>query len=213
MPSEIPIIMKLKKQSYKELARAQDIIVEEVLKVIDKAVLHGGTAIWRCYNGNRFSEDVDFYIPKKEKLDLIFNNLESRGFKIEKKRITQNTLYSNLRYNRILARFEAVFKNIKGDLKEYIKADGNLITVNTLIPEKLIIEKINAYTERKKIRDLYDIFFLLRYIKDKKQITDELKKFVDNFESPIDEQNLKILIIEGIAPSAQKMLDYIKREI
>lgn len=205
--------MKLKKQSYKELARAQDIIVEEVLKVIDKAVLHGGTAIWRCYNGNRFSEDVDFYIPKKEKLDLIFNNLESRGFKIEKKRITQNTLYSNLRYNRILARFEAVFKNIKGDLKEYIKADGNLITVNTLIPEKLIIEKINAYTERKKIRDLYDIFFLLRYIKDKKQITDELKKFVDNFESPIDEQNLKILIIEGIAPSAQKMLDYIKREI
>ena len=65
--AEIPIILKLKKQMQKNLALAQDVIVKELFLVFEDAVLHGGTAIWRCYSGDRFSEDVDAYIPKDEK--------------------------------------------------------------------------------------------------------------------------------------------------
>ena len=72
----IPLILKLKKSSQKEIAKAQDLIVEEIYKIFDKAIIHGGTSIWRCYNGNRFSEDIDMYIPKEiSKINDLFENL------------------------------------------------------------------------------------------------------------------------------------------
>ncbi|MBM3309818.1 MAG: hypothetical protein FJY77_06125, partial [Candidatus Altiarchaeales archaeon] len=55
--TNIPLALRLKKQAHKKVAEAQDIIVRELYNVFDNAVLHGGTAIWRCYQGNRFSED------------------------------------------------------------------------------------------------------------------------------------------------------------
>ena len=64
--TEIPLILKLKKQNHKELAEAQDIMIENIFDV-DDAVLHGGTAIWRCYKGKRFSEDIDITVFKGEK--------------------------------------------------------------------------------------------------------------------------------------------------
>lgn len=213
--AEIPPILKLRKQAQKDVASAQDKIVEEIFKVFGKtAVLHGGTGIWRCYRGNRFSEDVDVYIPKNlTKLNLIFENFKKMGFIIEKKKIGENILHSTLKLGRTIVKFEAFFKEIKGELKEYEKIDGNVITIYTLIPEELIREKINAYQNRRKIRDLYDIFFLLRHIKNKGEVSDELKKFIKNFENPVDEKDINGLIIEGIVPDVEGMLSYIGREI
>jgi len=213
--AEIPPILKLRRQAQKDVASAQDKIVEEIFKVFGKtAVLHGGTGIWRCYRGNRFSEDVDVYIPKNlVQLNLIFENLKKIGFIIEKKKIGENILHSTLNLGGTIVRFEAFFKEINGELKEYEKIDGNVITIYTLIPEELIREKINAYQNRRKIRDLYDIFFLLRHIKNKGEVSDELMKFIKNFKSPIDEKDINDLIIEGIVPDVEGMLNYIKREI
>ncbi len=210
---EIPLILKLKKQSHKEIAGAQDIVVKELYKVFDKAVLHGGTVIWRCYDGNRFSEDIDVYIPRDEKrINHFFKSLEEKGFVVKKKKIGENSLFSNLELNRTIVRFEALFKSFKrGSLREYKTSDGNLITIYTLTPEELAKEKINAYLKRQKIRDLYDVFFLLRYISDKKAISIELKNLIREFKKPVDEKELKVLIIEGIVPSTEKILEYIKR--
>lgn len=199
---------------HKDIARVQDIIVKEMYNMFDKAVLHGGTAIWRCYNGNRFSEDIDVYIHKDEKrINAFFENLKKKGFIINKKKIGEKSLFSRLVLNRTFVRFEALFKKPipKGSLKEYEGADGNFITVYTLTPEELIKEKIEAYLRRLKIRDIYDVFFLLRYVKDKDKISKELKKLIKGFKKPIDEKELRILIIEGLVPNADKMLDYIKR--
>ena len=212
--TEIPIILKLKKQMQKDIAIAQDVIVKELFLVFDDAVLHGGTAIWRCYHGDRFSEDVDAYIPKDEKrLKIFFNNLENKGFKIEKKKISENGLYSSLIFNRTIVRFEAFFKKVKGSLKEYENCKGNFTTINTLTSEELIKEKVQAYQNRFKIRDLYDIFFLLRHIKDKESISGDLRILVNNFKKPIDEPNLKIILLGSIIPSSDDLLNYIKREI
>jgi len=80
--TKIPIILMLKKGYHKKIARAQDIIVEEMGKTLNRAVLHGGTAIWRCYQGNRFSEDIDVYIPRNvDKISSFFMSLEKKGFK------------------------------------------------------------------------------------------------------------------------------------
>lgn len=206
----IPLILKLKKVRHKEIAKAQDLIVEELYNVFDNAVMHGGTAIWRCYKGNRFSEDIDVYLRKdNDKLNALFLNLEKRGFLIEKKKISENSLYSNLVFNGTAVRFEALFKNVEGILKEYETADGNLITIYTLSAEELIKEKVNAYLKRLKIRDLYDIFFLLRYA-DKSKVKPDIKKLLEQFKKPLDEQELKVLILEGLTPYVEKMIQYLK---
>ena len=210
----IPIILKLKREKHKEIAKSQDLIVEELYKEFDKAVIHGGTSIWRCYQGNRFSEDIDVYIPREvDKINIFFKNLEKKGFVILKKKIGENSIYSSLQLNRVNVRFEAVFKKQESSLKEYETYEGNFITIYTLTPEQLIREKVNAYLKRFKIRDIYDIFFLLRYVKNKNEILNDLKKLIKNFKEPVDEQELKVLIIQGLTPEIKDMLFYIKRWI
>lgn len=206
----IPIILRLKKGVHKDIALAQDILIRELYNIFNDAVLHGGTAIWRCYKGNRFSEDLDLYLKRDiEKINLFFTNLEKRGFIIEKKKISEKSLYSELKTNRTSVRFEAIFKKIDGVLKEYETSDGNLVIIYTLTPEQLVNEKVDAYLKRLKIRDLYDIFFLLRYVKDKTKISLKIKKLLGEFKRPIDENELKVLILEGIVPDLNKMLGYI----
>ena len=56
----LPMAMKLKREAHRKVAEAQDLIVVSTFDTFGDAVIHGGTAIWRCYGGNRFSEDVVF---------------------------------------------------------------------------------------------------------------------------------------------------------
>ena len=209
----IPINLKLKRKAHKDIAYVQDLIVEELYNYFSQAVIHGGTAIWRCYNGNRFSEDIDVYIEKdKDKIENFFKSLEKRGFQIIKKRVKANSLYSSLRFNDISVQFEALFKKTKNFiLKQYENSDGIFINVYTLSPEDLINEKADTYLKRKKIRDLYDIFFLLNYVSDKERVILSLKKLIKNFSKPEDEENLKAIIIIGVIPSSKDIIDYITR--
>jgi predicted nucleotidyltransferase component of viral defense system len=210
----IPLILRIKKEAHKGVAQAQDLIVQELYSVFSNAVLHGGTAIWRCYKGNRFSEDIDIYIPRDvERIDLLFSNLEKKGFSVEKKKIAEHSLYSNLTFNRTQVRLEALFKKAHGTLKEYETVEGNLITVYTLTPEELICEKAGAYLHRLKIRDLYDIFFLMRHVQHKDRIKEEIIKLVKWFKPPVDEKELKVLILEGLVPTSEKMHEYLKNTI
>lgn len=208
---KIPIILKLRKGSHKEIAKAQDIVIKILYETFEKAVFHGGTAIWRCYDGNRFSEDVDVYLPNnRKKIELLFEKFEKAGFSIEKKKVGENSIYFNLKMNDTEVRFEALFKKASGVLKDYETAEGNIIIVYTLTPEEFIDEKANTYLKRLKVRDLYDIFFLLRHVKNKEDVKKVLKKLVDGFRKPEDESDLKVLILEGIIPETDKMLNYIK---
>lgn len=207
----IPLILKIKKQKHREIAKTQDLVVEKLYKYFNNAVLHGGTAIWRCYKGNRFSEDIDIYIPRNVKIiNELFESLKRAGFVIKKKKIGERSLFSVLELNRTEVRLEGVFKQVHGYLKEYETIDGNLIIVYTLSPEELIKEKVNTYTDRQKIRDLYDIFFLLRYVNNIGDITKNLSFLINNFRMPNDTKELKVLIIEGLVPDINKMLIYIK---
>jgi hypothetical protein len=57
--SSIPLALKLKKRTHRTVAYAQDLIVPQIYVSFPFSVVHEGTAIWRCYGGNRFSEDKD----------------------------------------------------------------------------------------------------------------------------------------------------------
>lgn len=207
----MPLILKIRKELHKGIAQAQDLIIQEMYSVIDNAVFHGGTAIWRCYKGNRFSEDIDIYLPRDiEKINRLFSRLEKAGFSIEKKKITENSVYSSLMFNRTHVRLEATFRKAKGVLKEYETVEGNLISVYTFTPEGFVNEKVNAYLGRRKIRDLYDIFFLMRHVQDKDMIKSSIKRLTAEYKPPLDEKDLKVIILEGLVPTSEKMIEYIR---
>lgn len=212
MVPNIPLNLKLRNKKDRELAFAQDIIVAELYKFFPEAIIHGGTGIWRCYKGNRFSEDVDVYIKRDEKkIEEFFKSLEMKGFKLIKKRLKENSLYSGLEFNGIETKFEATFQNKKPFFKKYETAESFFINVYTLTPEDLIIEKVETYLNRKKIRDLYDIAFLMNYIEKKELVIGYLKKLIKNFEKPIDEENLANIIIVGAVPTFNELLMEIER--
>lgn len=210
--AEIPLNLKLKRKFQKEIAYAQDIIVEGLYNFFPAAVIHGGTAIWRCYNGNRFSEDVDVYIAKdKEKIEDFFSSLEKLGFRIIKKRIKENSLYSEMVFNETKVRFEATFQVKRPVLKKYETSESFFINVYTLSPEEIIKEKIDTYLKRKKIRDLYDVFFLLSYAEKNEDVKRHLIKLIKQFAKPEDEEDLKAVLISGAVPSAEQLLDEIEK--
>lgn len=212
MAPNIPLNLKLRNKKDREVAFAQDIIVVELYKFFPEAIIHGGTGIWRCYSGNRFSEDVDVYIKRDEKkIEEFFKSLENKGFKIIKKRLKENSLYSGLDFKGIETKFEATFQNKKPFFKKYETAESFFINVYTLTPEDLVIEKVETYLKRRKIRDLYDIYFLLNHVENKELIKDYLKKLIQNFEKPVDEENLANIIIVGAVPSLEELFWEIKK--
>ncbi len=208
----IPLQVRLKRESHRRIAYAQDLIVREVYNVFGRAVLHGGTAIWRCYNGRRFSEDLDFYFPNdKGQIDALFDNLRKIGFKIKKKKVSDNSVYSEMEMDRVSVRLEATFQSISGVICDYEMSDGNFIKIYSLTVEGFLSEKANTYLKRFKVRDLWDIFFLLKSAKDPSKVK-EIGKVIKDYKRPIDEKDLKAILLEGIVPSANEMIDYIRRK-
>ena len=206
----IPLILKIKKGTHKDIAQAQDIIVQELYDIFESAVFHGGTAIWRCYGGNRFSEDLDFYLPREKlKIDSLFTRLQDLGFSVQKKKLSERSLYSELAWNRTSVRLEAIFKKTEGHLKEYQTVDGNFLTVYTLLPEEFIAEKVQAYLGRRKVRDLYDIFFLMRFVTNRAAVKPHILRLQKEFNPPVDEKELIVLILEGLVPTSDKIAEYL----
>jgi len=210
----LPLDKRLKKQLHRNIALAQDILIMEIYNVFPQAVIHGGTALWRCYGSNRFSEDVDLYLPisaRKESFRSLLDGLLGKGFIIEKFKKTGSSIFSKYSYLGVAVRLEAVFKKVEAPvLRKFEMIDGTFILVNTLKPEEMLEEKIRTYLERRKVRDLYDVFFLTRTV-EKQKVRGNALKLVEKFTMPIDEKELKALIISGSIPKAEEMLESVRR--
>lgn len=202
---------KIRKRSQLEIASAQDIVVERIFQKMPEVVLHGGTLIWRCYGGNRFSQDLDFYAEKKEAVKPFFEELSSYGFMTNKLRIKDKSAYIKLTYGRIELSVELLFKHSEGTLLNYETLEGRKLMVRGLDPETVIIEKVNAFLSRKKARDLYDIVHMLSFASRTEKVKNGLELLIENYERPMDEEELKATVIVGYAPGADEMLDSIRR--
>ncbi len=211
---KLPIIKQLKKRDQIETAKLQDELISLLYNVDNSIVIHGGTSIWRCYSGNRFSEVIDLYSV----------NFNSNNFKIEVKlhelkllkfKDTGNILFSNISENNISVKIEINHKYYPENPveMEYELIDGNTINVLTLSAEDLINEKILAYYNRRFIRDLFDIYILIKYVKKPELIKENLYGFVNSLEKPVDENVLKTIVYIGLPPSYDRMVNYIKQYI
>ena len=206
---------RLKKQLHRDIALLQDEVVELVYSIELNAVLHGGTAIWRCYSGNRFSEDLDFFIPKNEKFEESFKEaIKSRQLLLLKFKQTQNNIFSKISNGEIEVRFEAAFRKARQfEPKSFEKIDGTFMDVFTLSPESLLVEKIEAFKNRMLIRDFYDIYFLSGIVSLNDGLEKSLNELVKKNISPVDEKSLKALVFSGAIPSFKQMLESIKKRL
>src|SRR3989338_1941346 len=90
--------------------------------------------------------------------------------------------------------------------------ERNSPKIYMLIFPKIKKEKVQPYQKRLKIRDLYDIFFLLRYVNNKELVKEDLTTFIKNFKNPLDAPDLRAILLESLVPSVSSMLNYISKE-
>ncbi len=205
---KIPLAKILKGKLLK-IAEMQDLIILELLRKFD-FVLHGGTAVWRVYGGKRFSFDIDLYYKKPEKIAEYFTL--QKIFRITKKRITSGgVLYLKLKEEEeVELNVSPFFKKIKSVEKEFWLIDGSNITIKTLSPEDLVKEKISAFLNRKKARDLYDIYYLLDFC-DTRKIKSELNILAEKISKPRDFHGLREIILIGKTPSFKAIEEKVKK--
>lgn len=209
---EIPLHNRLKKQMHREMAALQDLVVEKMYSADESAVLHGGTAIWRCFKGSRFSEDLDFYLKPKESFrESIESALNAAGAKLSKFRQTGNAIYAKVEYGRSSMSLEIALRKFPNPVASgYEKTDGTFIDALTPSTPALLLEKLDAYLSRRLIRDIYDVYFLSRQVKEDEAYNKKVSGMLEKLPKPADEQNLKNLILSGAVPSFSQMAEALK---
>ena len=211
----IPIAKQLRKRSQVEIAYLQDEILGIMYSISDDLILHGGTAIWRCYNGKRFSEDLDFYSKSfPEKIPIFQRMIESHGLILSKLKDTGNVIFSNVRNDNANVKVEINHaSDVVGTQMAYELADGSGIEVLSLTPDQFICEKILAYSNRRYIRDLFDIYHIVNSSDLIASTRQKLLDFVAHLETPVDENVLKTIVYSGLSPSMDVMKKGIVKQI
>lgn len=137
----------------------------------------GGTALRLIYNSPRFSEDLDFSAKRITIKDLeqalvdTLNEIEKENINvvIQEAKTTSGGYLTHIVFEAkgfqpVVIELEVSFRNTKlnGDVTT---VNGNFIppyNVFYLSSEQLIDEKIQALLYRKKPRDFYDLYYILR---------------------------------------------------
>jgi len=180
-----------------------------------KLVFKGGTALQKVFGLNRFSLDLDFTynnkIDFKEIFERIVKDISLFGFptvlfSTKKYRVGETyvlkikgPLYTGVDISLSTIRIEISFREkviLEPIVKEIVPIyiDLRPYTVVVMNPEEILAEKFRALIYRRRARDLYDLWFLLRKdIKPKRNLIEEKLKYYDisfnlnNFIKCIDE--------------------------
>ncbi|MFH1447645.1 MAG: nucleotidyl transferase AbiEii/AbiGii toxin family protein [Candidatus Micrarchaeota archaeon] len=209
----IPLERRLRKRMHVEIALLQDEVMEILYGVDNGLVLHGGTAIWRCYGGNRFSEDLDFYCSGIGKIEQKFRGVvDGRGLVIKKFKKTANLVFCKISDGNVEIRVEMNYSVKKASVvRSYERTDGSFMDVLTLSPEDLILEKMAAYGERRFIRDIYDVYHLRNYLSKDEVVLGKVLELIGSIQKPVDEKNLKAVVYSGTIPTFDQIIYSLKR--
>ena len=158
----------------------QDVFLSKLFKKSNKFIFKGGTALYKLYNLNRFSEDLDFSLLNGLDFDDIKEVIENAigetdYFKIKSIKKTDDNIFVKINCRGILTSYNTLridinFKNkvisgfnVKNYVSDYI--DINPFSLRVLKLEEMIAEKIHSIFMKQKARHLFDLFFLLKLSK------------------------------------------------
>ncbi len=222
--------MEIRDMAQLEKGKLEDTIVDLLYSKYEGLVFHGGTAIWRCYGGIRFSRDLDFYLGAKTQSEKMHHYkevsefLKSSGFSVKEKGYEKrtDTMHFLVESNTKM-KIDFNFRYKRGTHAEYTRIDDSKIVVLALSPAELLQEKIMTYKDKlvnadrfkqPEVQDLYDIYYLVSLVKsgDKKTARD-LNSLIALMgrHPPPNMASLGHLILSGLAPSFEMMLDKISK--
>lgn len=198
-------------------------------KQSDKIYFKGGTALRMIYQSPRFSEDLDMSSEIKnisiiEEIVLVaISEIEREGIETEIKEAKKTSggylaiihfLYEN-QMTPVQLEISLRKKEIKGEIVTIVSDFLPPYTIVQLSLDELVEEKIKAVISRKKSRDFYDIYFLLRA----NLISTNKKKLLSSVAVALDESDisfskeLKIFLPKSHWPIIKNFQDILKREI
>ena len=180
-----------------KLAELQDFVIDIIYdRIQPDALLYGGTSVWRCFGGTRFSEDIDIYLDSTAFEDLLLV-LERYGVLL----VWQDPdMPTRIRISRsgtdILLESKPGYA--ENELHIYYRIDGSTKTISVLSPTELMIRKIEAYQGRRFIRDIYDLYVLTNWLNRSDFIVkSRLSNFLQDLAMPVDEKVLSSLLYAG----------------
>jgi len=124
----------------------------------DKFTLKGGTALYLCYNLDRFSEDIDLDGSEKGLTALVENFCLENGYSYRVAKDTDTVERCMVNYGNTgkPLKIEASYRRREIPAEETKTING----IRVYGIEPLCVMKVNAYAGRDKIRDLYDVTFI-----------------------------------------------------
>ncbi len=161
------------------------IVLKEIYSsnLADKVVFKGGTALRLAYDSPRFSDDLDFSVLKNANTDDFIDvckNISSNNPNIELVESLKkfNTLFALFKINDSSISQNFSIKIEISTRKEDLKKDKDYSLIllkssvspinligNTFSLEKILSDKLNI--EPKRIRDVFDIWFIKQNLGDK----------------------------------------------
>lgn len=140
----------------------------------DDFILKGDTALLTCYNLDRFSEDIDLDARNNRNLEKLvedFCNKYQYKYNVKKDTNTTKRFFIGYSDNSKL-KIEVSYRRNKIEENELTKINGILVyNIN-----ELGVMKTSAYMGRNKIRDLYDLCFIVNNYWDK--LSEDVKSVI-----------------------------------
>jgi predicted nucleotidyltransferase component of viral defense system len=211
---DLPIMSAMKRRSERETAQLEDDVVNALFSITSEIALHGGTAVWRCYGGKRFSKDLDIYLWAKDFKLMFMEAMEKAGIDVAKYR-EKGITFIHVRKGNTEIKVEPRNAEKAAVLAPYEKIDGSRMNILVLSPEDIILEKIKAYNDRRAYKDLYDITVLMNHVKDQGRVRKALHAFAADMKKPDESfqayDEFRTLIYSGTVPSFENMSEMLRR--
>lgn len=160
-------------------------------KFLDNLIFTGGTMLRLCYGLNRYSVDLDFWFYRDIDTEKYFCRLKDYLTVHYTIRDAENKFYTMLfeirskDYPRSLKiEIRKNVKKVKTDFSiAYSRHANRQVLVRTLALEEVMVSKIEAFLNRKEIRDVFDMEFLLKKGVELKASREDLVKLLDSVKS------------------------------
>lgn len=215
MPKELLVEAAKKKgltnKEHIEKDYFQDLFLFHLYKKTNRLVFKGGTCLYKLYGLPRFSEDLDFStLEEKETAGALAEGLVSEvsgkiGAEVKSVKKMESSMIVKLGFAGILTEYNSlrIDINLKNavfgyDVRQYVPPyiDISPFSMKVLNTKEILAEKVHALFARDKARDMYDLFFLLRFVEPDRELIDrkldifgmrfdfsEFEKRVRNLES------------------------------
>ena len=162
------------------------------IRILDRLYFGGGTMLRLCHNLNRYSTDLDFWLKSTEDPGLYFERIHqafSNIFTVKDAEDKKNTLLFEINSPESVRNLVMEIRKDQSEFNwerriAFSSFSKIQVVVRALTLEQMMQNKINAFLDRKLIRDCFDIEFLLFRgvaLNVKKERMEEMLEIIDRF--------------------------------